>query len=106
MSGFPVFTSYAQADREKYLERFVDDLREQIGSHLGLADRTRIVFFDRDDLKAGDEWSSTIVEALRNAKVLVCLMSPTYLGREWCGRELEIFLSRLSAFQPPTGIST
>ena len=101
MPGFQVFTSYAQADREKYLEKFIDEFREEVGSLLGLADRTTVVFFDRDGVKAGDEWSTTIIHALRHAKILVCLMSPTYLGREWCGRELEVFLSRLGKLQLP-----
>ena len=105
MAGFHVFTSYAQANREKHLEKFIDEFSEQVGSLLGLADRTTIVFFDRNGVKAGDEWSPTIIDALRHAKILVCLMSPTYLGREWCGRELEMFLGRLGKLHLPEGTS-
>ena len=106
MPDFPVFTSYAQADREKHLDKFVADFREQLGGLLGEMDHTAVVFFDRDGVKAGDAWSSRIIDTLRHAKVLVCLMSPTYLGREWCGRELGLFLRRLGQLQLPVGTST
>ena len=33
-------------------------------------------------------------------KMLVCLISPNYLGSTWCGRELEIFLQRLASQNP------
>lgn len=103
MPSYPVFASYAQADREKHLEKFVTSLRDELGGLLGEVDRTGVVFFDRDGLKAGDPFTPAIVEALRHARVLVCLMSPTYFGREWCGRELEMFLRRFDELAPPGG---
>jgi hypothetical protein len=105
MPHFPVFTSYAQADREKHLEEFVTEFREQLGGLFGQVDRTTILFFDRDGVKAGDAWNETIIDAVRHAKVLICLMSPTYFGREWCGRELEMFSRRSGGLNLPDGAS-
>src|SRR3954464_13924382 len=91
---FPVFTSYAQADYEAHLKRFADDLREQIRSLLGRTDNESVMFFDRIGVKAGDKWNDVVIDAIRTADVLVCLVSPTYLGRPWCGRELQVFVQR------------
>jgi hypothetical protein len=93
MPTYPVFASYAQADRERHLERFIREFREELRSRMG-PDSSGMVFFDRDEVQAGHPWSRTVIEAANNAQVLLCLMSPTYLGREWCGRELEIFVRR------------
>jgi len=99
MPHFPVFMSYAQLDRNRHLEKFVDEFREQLRASTGGADATALAFFDRD-LKAGDPWSAEILAAVNAADVLLCLMSPTYFNREWCGRELETFLRRQSHLPP------
>jgi len=105
--AFPVFTSYAQADRGKHLKKFIEEFREELGGLLGQVDRTAIVFFDRDGVKAGDPWNETSIEAVRNAKVLICFMSPTYLWREHRGIEItgsekegtvRYFAEQLSSF--------
>ena len=96
MPPFPVFASYAQLDRDKYLERFIDEFRRQLQVLTGKPDASAIAFFDRDGVRAGDRWSETIINAVNAADVLLCLMSPTYFTREWCGRELEAFLRRES----------
>ncbi len=94
MPSYPVFASYAQADRQRELERFAKELREEVRSKLGKTDPMSVIFFDREGVKAGDKLNGKVIDAARTADVLVCIMSPTYLWREWCGRELEIFLRR------------
>jgi hypothetical protein len=95
----PVFTSYAQADRDKALEKFVWEFRNTLGGFQGVngdEERQKLAFFDRD-LPGGEKWSAAILEAVREAGVLVCLVSHTYLRRPWCGRELQVFLERSKA---------
>ena len=102
-----VFTSYAQADREPYLSKFVDDFRDTLGGFQGIhdkEDRKKLAFFDRD-IVGGEKWSNAIISELQDARVLVCLLSHTYLRREWCGRELQVFLERSDALQLPPGTS-
>ncbi|HEY0151400.1 MAG TPA: toll/interleukin-1 receptor domain-containing protein [Longimicrobium sp.] len=94
MPNYHVFTSYAQRDRDKHLDRFIAEFSEELRSARGAPDATRMAFFDRIGVKAGDRWSQTITDELSAADVLLCLMSPTYFTREWCGRELEVFLQR------------
>jgi hypothetical protein len=107
MSSSLVFTSYAQADREKHLEKFMTEFWNKLGGFQGVPDkdeRKKLVFFDRHSLSAGEEWNAEIIEALRHARVLICLMSHTYLCRPWCGRELQMFLQRHDELQLPAGI--
>jgi len=108
MSSSPVFASYAQADREKYLDTFVKEFWKTLGGFQGVADieeRKELVFFDRDSLQAGEKWSPKIIEPLCHARVLICLMSHTYLRRPWCGRELEMFLQRHESLQSTAATS-
>lgn len=101
MAAFPVFTSYAQLDRDQHLEKFVKQFRDQLRALTGRADATAIVFFDRDKVEAGDQWTEAITHAVNSAEVLLCLMSPTYFSRPWCGRELEAFLHRQKGLRGP-----
>jgi hypothetical protein len=103
MPNYPVFTSYAQLDRDQYLEKFIVEFREELRALMGAADAVALAFFDRDGVTAGDRWSAKIIDAVNGADVLLCLMSPTYFTREWCGRELEIFLRRHSKL--PVGVA-
>jgi hypothetical protein len=101
MAAFPVFTSYAQSDRDRHLDKFVQQFRDQLRALTGDADATAMVFFDRDQVEAGDQWTEVITDAVNGADVLLCLMSPTYFSRPWCGRELEAFLRRQSRLPRP-----
>jgi hypothetical protein len=94
MPDYPVFTSYAQKDRDRDLARFGRLFREKLRVVTGRPDADALIFFDRDGVEAGDRFSEKIVGILKTADVLICLMSPTYFTRPWCGRELTAFLER------------
>jgi TIR domain len=96
-----VFTSYAQRDRDKYLEKFIAEFRQELEGILVGLSSDELTFFDRDNVEAGDKWSETIIKALSEADVLLCLMSPTYFTRPWCGRELQAFIDREKALPAP-----
>lgn len=100
MPHYFVFTSYAQLDRDDYLQRFIGEFRQELRALTGGPDLKVVTFFDRDGVKAGDRWSEEILHAVNDADVLLCLMSPTYFTREWCGRELTAFLQRYGGLAP------
>src|SRR5207248_2826796 len=89
-----VFASYAQLDRDKHLENFIQQLADELRRETGASNKELMVFFDRDGVHAGDRFTDTILRAANSADTLLCLLTPTYFRREWCGRELEIFLRR------------
>lgn len=103
---YPVFTSYAQENRDRFLEKFIGEFRTSLagfqGEHGGEEAQKRVAFFDHD-VPGGTRWSTNILDALRESGVLLCLMSHTYLRRPWCGRELQVFLDRDQALARPAG---
>ncbi|HEY2292287.1 MAG TPA: toll/interleukin-1 receptor domain-containing protein [Thermoanaerobaculia bacterium] len=92
------FTSYARDDNaDDSLGRTINKLKERVSANLGLTkeDIDKVVFFDTTDIQTGKEWEEKLGEALRLIRVLVCMVSPRYLSREYCAKEFEVFRRRL-----------
>jgi hypothetical protein len=100
MGAMPLrfFLSYARNDDELHGERlirpFFQHLAEEVGHHLGESDNPEIGFIDVDT-PPSERWKATIRDALCEAEVLVCLMSPNYFTRHYCGREWALFEERM-----------
>lgn len=87
-AGRGVFISYAHADRAEVLP-FVEQLQP-------LVEREQLdLFFDADNLKAGDVWSDKLQAALQRCELFVLFASPASLASEFCiQRELLVALDR------------
>src|SRR5204863_5934745 len=68
-------------------------------SALGDSATDEIGFLDVSSIKTGASWSGKIASALQTCRVLVCLYSPSYFKSEYCGKELQAFLSRVREYQ-------
>jgi hypothetical protein len=94
------FLSYARNDDELHGERlirpFFQHLVEEVGHHLGESDSPELGFIDVET-PPSERWKETIRDALCEAQVLVCLMSPNYFTRHYCGREWALFEQRMQA---------
>lgn len=103
------FISYARADYDPFLERFHKDLATEVGRRV-IHPPQRISFLDREELQAGADWPSHLLEGLQRSRVLVALYSPWFFSRENCGREWALFqmrqdaLARRSEGPPPSVI--
>lgn len=73
-----VFISYAHKDRE-FVDRLAGDLHQ----------RGALVFFDRSDLKPGDDWRQVILDNIQGCKVFVFIISPISVTRPEVLWELE-----------------
>jgi TIR domain len=97
------FLSYSCADdKEKdCVAEFFDALLAEVRRKGGLRSLKpgEIGFRDGSDLDVGVEWEPTLAQNLQTTRILVCLYSPTYFESEYCGRELDIFLSRLRNYE-------
>jgi hypothetical protein len=95
------FLSYARVDRDKRLEEFHSDLVREVQRRAALGDLKpeQIGFLDLSSIKTGASWSKKIAAALQTCRVFVCLYSPSYFKSEYCGKELQAFLSRLREYQ-------
>jgi FxsC-like protein len=100
------FFSYARKDREGASNRLVD-FYDRLAAEV--AKRTVLPvsesgFFDRRSIDMGEVWDEALREALRTARVLVALCSPSYLASEYCGRELQACLDRVPRGSSKTSI--
>lgn len=73
-----VFISYAHKDRE-FVDRLANDLHQ----------RGAQVFFDRSDLRPGDDWRQVILDNIRGCKVFIFVVSPISVTRPEVLWELE-----------------
>ena len=78
---FDVFVSYSNDDRH-YAEELLAALSES-----GLAS------WNDESLMAGSDWAVEIETALRNAEVVVLLVSPSSLSSEWVNFELGLAIA-------------
>lgn len=95
--GHYFFFSYARSDEENqpHIDKFFEDLETEIRSQEGtIAPNVNVGFRDKRNIEVGHQWPSELTEALRYSKAIVCLYSPTYFNRPFCGKEVQAFLSR------------
>ncbi len=93
------FFSYARGDEDSYLKRFFEDLRWRVSQLSGVAEVDAVGFRDSHGINTGDDWNTKIAGALHTSKVLVCIYTAKFFGREYCGKEFAAFLKRNGAFR-------
>ena len=76
MAPIEIFVSYSHND---------EALREQLGTHLSLLKRARVIdeWHDRR-IGAGDEWAGAIDAHLNSAAVILLLVSADFLASDYC----------------------
>jgi FxsC-like protein len=94
------FVNYARDNNERYLQRFIKDLREIVRDRRGLKKADEVEFFDQQDIELGAQWDAAIVKALVAAKTMVSVVSPAFFKSEYCGRERALFRRRFTAADP------
>jgi FxsC-like protein len=92
-----VFFSYARVDSDDYLNRFHEDLAGRLARYGGLP-KNEAIFRDVSNLEIGDAWPDELTQAISTCKVLICVVTPSYFSRPWCGKEFEFFRRRLARF--------
>lgn len=95
------FFSYARLDDDEYLKRFFDDLTASVARKAGVHEPS---FKDLRIIRPGDSWPAELVEALEHSQTLLCLYSPWYFKREFCGKEFHFFLDRQGVEIPEIGV--
>jgi TIR domain len=97
---YDIFISYAHMDNEKlsgqtygWIERFYKDLNLMLLRRIGQMDAIRF-WWDNKKLDGSKLFDQSIEEGIRQSAILVCLISPGYLGSSYCKKELELFYKK------------
>ena len=95
---FDVFISYARDPEnaawvEEHVYRPLSQMRRADGTPLR-------VFFDRDSIKAGNDWYRRIVTAIYRSERFVAVYSKGYFERWFCRDELELAMLRAGGGKP------
>jgi tetratricopeptide (TPR) repeat protein len=89
---FRGFFSYAHLDAEAYpslVDSYTVTLAKRVNARLTKAELA--IWRDTDRLRTGDRWDPTIEQELRASKILIVLLSPPWIGSDYCRKEYAIF---------------
>src|SRR6266851_7287544 len=92
--AYTFFFSYCRDDWSSYMEEFFKDLSEAVRIRLGLGRHDSIGFRDAEGIDIGQPWRPALTDALQAAQTLVCVYTPRYFLRDYCGKEMEFFRLR------------
>ena len=88
------FWSYARKD-DDYSDRRVSQLYDKIRKEVVLDYGRRVeIFQDTSDITTGAVWEARIRKAISDSTFFIPVITPTFLQRPWCFREVGLFLAR------------
>ena len=74
--------------------------------YLRVTGTTLRVFFDTDEIRSMDAWEARILTGLRQSKMMVAILSPSYFASAYCLKEWEIYVeTELAQALPGEGIT-
>ena len=95
-----IFISYSHtdnvpliADSMGWVDFFEDVLRKRIRVRLRMQETEDVKIFRDAQLRRYGQFSKQIAYELPNSAIFLCVLSPGYVGSEWCLRELRDFSS-------------
>ncbi|MFI5933655.1 TIR-like protein FxsC [Actinoplanes sp. NPDC051494] len=91
------FISYVHdsGEDDRHVDTFYRDLHHDVLMFAGQRSHDTAGFCDTT-LSLGQRWSPSLIDALSTAQVFVPLLSPAYFASPACGKEWQIFTSRLA----------
>ncbi|MFI6758779.1 TIR-like protein FxsC [Micromonospora sp. NPDC050417] len=98
------FLSYARGDDDVYVKKFFDELSKEVRNLTGDQPDYEVGFLDVRGIPLGASWSPELINALSTCRVFISLCSPGYFRRPACGREWQVFASRLADHERETGV--
>ena len=87
---YDLFISYSRRDNE---QGRITQLVERIKTDFApFAKRELVPFFDQQEIYGMQDWKQRILQGLRESRLLLACLSPTFLKSEWCEREFVEYL--------------
>lgn len=90
--GWDVFISYAHKDDETEPKGWVTALVQAIrAEHAEFTPAPLRVFFDRQEIRALDDWQRRIFDGLHASKLMLAVLSDEYFRSPYCRKEWQIY---------------
>jgi tetratricopeptide (TPR) repeat protein len=87
---YDLFLSYSRHDNQQgRITQLVDRIKQDF---FPFAKRDLVPFFDRDEIHGMQDWRQRILQGLRESRLLLACLSPTYLESEYCQWEMVEYL--------------
>ena len=85
-----IFLSYTHiknywGDIDEFQNRLENYVQQKVGD-VGLR-----IFIDTKGLRVGEQWDAALETAITEARLLVVLLSPTWINSSYCRKEYKIF---------------
>jgi len=97
-ASFELFISYARADnapRPGDPKGWVTALRDEIlADHRRFSTEPLRIFLDTSEIKDMEDWRHRILGALRESKILLVCLSPSYFASRYCRWEFDEYVHR------------
>ncbi|MDX2038038.1 MAG: toll/interleukin-1 receptor domain-containing protein [Isosphaeraceae bacterium] len=105
--AFDLFISYAHKDDRDEHAGKVEALVEAIKADYERVCGTKLrVFFDTNEIRSMDDWELRILRGLRESKMMVAVLSPSYFSSDYCRKEWEHYVeTELAQALPGEGIA-
>jgi hypothetical protein len=93
-----IFISYCHADNddtlgEGWIEQFHKVLRSRLKAITGVRNPEEELGIWRDkEIQGNEEFSQVLLEKINQAKIVISILSPSYITSEWCLREIDEFV--------------
>jgi hypothetical protein len=101
------YTGTSEGSTPKLVRRLYEELSAEIISGADTGDAKsaeQIGFFDQTGIEPGDKWDDKVAEALKSARVMLCLFTRNYFKSTVSGQEVEVFRSRVQSYANAKGI--
>jgi len=88
--GYDLFISYSRNDdRQGRITELVERIKQDFA---GFAGRELVPFFDKHEIHGMQDWRQRILQGLRESRLLLACLSPTYLTSDYCEWEMVEYL--------------
>jgi hypothetical protein len=91
-----IFISYSHTDNDPLIKGtlgWVSFFEDLLRKRLRVRIRPEVRIFRDTKLQLFGEFSEQLTQTISKSAVFMCILSPGYVGSEWCTRELREFLS-------------
>ncbi len=100
-----IFISYSHSDNinplgEGWVEQFHATLRQRLESITADRDpRDKVSIWRDKKLEGNDEFGDVLIDHLNESKLVVAILSPSYIASKWCLREIDEFVKAVGKEQ-------